>query len=467
VKFAIVTFGCRVNQADSLALEERLRSDGGREASVEEADLVVVNTCAVTASAEQGARQTLRRVARLNPAARIVAAGCYVTRRLDEVAALPGVARLWTNDQKDRLTLGTRGTRASAIAPGMRGRTAYLLRAQAGCGEPCAYCIVPATRGRPRSLPPSAVCAEIARAEAAGFKEIVLTGVHLGAYGRDLDRPSSLASLLELIDSVPGLARIRVSSLEPMDCTNAVVSVVARSRRFAPHFHLPLQHASDRMLAAMRRPYDLDRYRRLVDHVRRSIPDASIGTDLIVGFPGETDEDARANLEYLRTSPLSYLHVFRYSDRPGTVAAGMCPKVKGITSRERAAELRAIGYELSQRFRRSQVGRRRDGLTLQDPSIALTDNYLKVRIPPGRARNERLTVRIVSATPVLRGVIVDGWDPRPKRWGYDGLSAGPAAPPMSAASFCAGDFCGPSTMSCPHAARISRPRLLRTETVRW
>jgi threonylcarbamoyladenosine tRNA methylthiotransferase MtaB len=466
VKFAIVTFGCRVNQADSLALEERLRADGGRPVRVEEADLIVVNTCAVTASAEQGARQTIRHVARLNPVGRIVAAGCYVTRCPDEVAALPGVACLWTNDQKDRHTSRPRGTRASAIEPGMRGRTAYLLRTQTGCDEQCTYCVVPATRGRPRSLPPSAVCAEVARAEAAGFKEIVLTGVHLGAYCRDLDPPSSLVSVLELLEAVPGAARIRISSIEPMDCTPAVVSAVARSRRFAPHFHLPLQHASDRMLAAMRRPYNLGDYRRLVDHVRRSIPDASIGTDLIVGFPGETAEDARANLEYLRTSPLSYLHVFRYSDRPGTAAAEMWPKVTGVRSRERAAELRAIGCELSQRFHRSQVGRARDGLTLQDPSVTLTDNYLKVGILPGRARNERLTVRIVSATPALRGVIVDGRNPLSERWCYDGLSPDPSACPKSAASFCAGDFCGPSTMSCPHAARISRPRLLRTETVR-
>ena len=466
MKFAIVTFGCRVNQADSLALEERLRADGGRAARIEDADLVIVNTCAVTSAAEKGARQAIRRVARLNPAGRIVATGCYVTRRPDEVVALPGVACLWTNDQKDRRTLGPGETRGAAIVPGMRGRTAYLLRVQTGCDQHCTYCVVPATRGRPCSLPPRAVCAQVARAEAAGFKEIVLTGVHLGAYGRDLDPPSSLASLLRLLDLSPGAARIRVSSLEPMDCTPAVVSAFARSRRFAPHFHLPLQHASDRMLTAMGRPYTLARYRRLVEDVRRSIPDASIGTDLIVGFPGETAEDAKANVEYLRASPLSYLHVFRYSDRPGTAAAGMRPKVAAIRSRERAAELRALGCELSQRFRRSQVGRDRNGLTLQDPSVALTDNYLKVRIPPGRARNERVTVRMTSATPVLRGVIVEGGGGLPEQDRYDAPSAGPAVPPMSAASFCAGDFCGPSTMSCPHAARMSRPRLLRTETVR-
>jgi threonylcarbamoyladenosine tRNA methylthiotransferase MtaB len=400
VKFAVVTFGCRVNQADSFALEDRLRTDGGQVAPAEDAELVVVNTCAVTASAEQGARQAIRRIARLNPAARIVAAGCYVTRRPEDVAALPGVASLWTNDEKDRRT-----ARASTIKPGMRGRTVYLLRVQTGCDEQCAYCVVPATRGRPRSLPAAMVCAEVVGAVAAGFKEIVLTGVHLGAYGRDLDPPSSLASLLEQLDAQSGAARIRISSLEPMDCAPGIVSLVARSRRFAPHFHLSLQHASDRVLSAMGRPYRLDHYRRLVDHIRDSIPDASIGADLIVGFPGETAEDARASEEYLRTSPLSYLHVFPYSDRPGTAAARMWPKVPGAAVRERAAGLRAIGRELSGRFRRAQIGHVRDGLTLQDSSVVLTDNYLKVRIPPGRARNELVEVRIVSDDPTLTGEI--------------------------------------------------------------
>jgi threonylcarbamoyladenosine tRNA methylthiotransferase MtaB len=406
VKFAVVTFGCRVNQADSFALEDRLRTDGGQAAPVEDAEFVVVNTCAVTASAEQGARQAIRRIARLNPAARIVAAGCYVTRRPEDVAALPGVVSLWTNDEKDRRT-----ARASSIKPGMRGRTVHLLRVQTGCDERCAYCVVPATRGRSRSLPPAMVRAEVARAQAAGFKEIVLTGVHLGAYGRDLDPASSLASLLEQLDAQPGAPRVRISSLEPMDCTPGIVSLVARSRLFAPHFHLPLQHASDRVLSAMGRPYKLDHYRRLVDHIRESIPDASIGADLIVGFPGETADDVRASEEYLRTSPLSYLHVFPYSDRPGTSAARMWPKVSGATIRKRAAGLRAIGCELSGRFRRSQVGRVRDGLTLRDPSVVLTDNYLKVRIPPGRARNEMVAVRILSDGPTPEGEVVNTQGP--------------------------------------------------------
>ena len=180
-----------------------------------------------------------------------------------------------------------------------------------------------------------------------------------------------------------------------MDCTPEVVDLVAGSRgRFAPHFHLPLQHASDRMLGLMCRPYSLAYYRSLVDAIVERLPHASIGTDMIVGFPGETDDDFHANLEYLPTSPLSHVHVFPYSDRPGTSAAQMSGKVAGSTIRERAARLRAIGSDLARRFRDSQVGSVRPGLTIEDGTLVVTDNYLKVRIPEGVGRNRRVAVRL-------------------------------------------------------------------------
>ena len=187
----------------------------------------------------------------------------------------------------------------------------------------------------------------------------------------------------------------RISSLEPMDCTEAIVGLVASSGgRFAPHFHLPLQHASDRMLALMRRPYTLDIYRALVDRIAARLPHASIGSDMIVGFPGESDDDFQANLDYLPASPLTHLHVFPYSDRPGTTATAMRGKVEGITIRERGLRMRGIGAALARRFRESQAGTTRPGLTLEDGSLVVTDNYLKVRIPPGLPRNQRVRVRV-------------------------------------------------------------------------
>jgi threonylcarbamoyladenosine tRNA methylthiotransferase MtaB len=402
IRYSIVTFGCRVNQADSLRIETDLLARGGAAVASSDADLVIVNTCSVTASADQGARQTIRRIARDNPSARIVVTGCYATRRPDEVGALPNVAYVVSNRDKDWLVQSTAerfgdgdGVCGSAIVPGVAGRTAFTLRVQTGCEERCSYCIIPTTRGAGRSVPIAHVLDEVARVATAGFKEIALTGVHLGSYGRDFGPDQSLLTLLHALEETPHDVTFRISSLEPMDCTPDIVRLVATSGgRFAPHFHLPLQHASDRMLAAMCRPYTLAYFRRLVDDIVEALPHAAIGTDMIVGFPGERDDDCRANLAYLPGAPLSHVHVFPYSDRPGTVASGLRDKVPGATIRERAAALRAIGADLGRRFRQRQVGAVRPGLTLEDGTLVVTDNYLKVRIPPGLARNARVAVRV-------------------------------------------------------------------------
>jgi threonylcarbamoyladenosine tRNA methylthiotransferase MtaB len=407
-----------VNQADSLRLEEDLRAGGGVEAASRDADVVIVNTCSVTATADQGARQTIRRIARENPHAKIVATGCYATRCADDVAQLPGVVQVVRNHDKldlvrafpgnattPDLKVGPTGDPTTAdrdgdghcgssIEPGVAGRTAFTIRAQTGCEEQCAYCIIPTTRGASRSLPIEYLVREVGRVAASGFKEVTLTGVHLGSYGRDLAPASSLLALLRALDAMDGDVTFRISSLEPMDCTPEIVALIADSGRFLPHFHLPLQHASTRILAAMRRHYTLDHYRRLVDDVAARLPHASIGSDMIVGFPGESDDDFAANLAYLPSSPLTHLHVFPYSDRPGTEASAMPGKVHGSIVRERGAQLRTIGADLAARFRTAQTGTVRPGLTLEDGTLVVTDNYLKVRIAPGIARNQRVAVRI-------------------------------------------------------------------------
>jgi threonylcarbamoyladenosine tRNA methylthiotransferase MtaB len=411
MRYSIITFGCRVNQADSLGIEEELRARGATAApSPDRADVVIVNTCSVTSSADQGARQTVRRLARTNPDARVVVTGCYATRQPDEIHALPNVLRVVANVEKSTLvsslavqfglTTSERfgdgdGSCGAAIEPGVAGRTAFTLRVQTGCAQPCAYCIIPVTRGEPRSVPVRAVLAEVDRIADAGFKEIALTGVHLGSYGRDLHPASSLVELLRGLES-GSRVRFRISSLEPMDCSPEVIDLVASRDGLAPHFHLPLQHASDRMLAAMRRPYTLAYYADLVDSIRARIPAASIGSDVIVGFPGETDEDFDELCAYLERSPLTHLHVFPYSDRPGTGASAMSGKVHGAVVRERAARVRASGHRLTVKFRESQRGTIHRALTLEDGSLAVTGNYLKVSIPPGRMRNEWVRVRITS-----------------------------------------------------------------------
>jgi threonylcarbamoyladenosine tRNA methylthiotransferase MtaB len=426
VKYSVLTFGCRVNQADSLGLEEELASRGGVATDVAEAELVIVNTCSVTASADQAARQAIRRVNRLNPAARVVVTGCYATRRPDDVETLPGVVRVVSNEDKprlipllsketgvDRLTTAERfaegeGSCGGVLEPGLAGRTAFTLRVQTGCGERCSYCIIPSTRGVPRSRPIAEVIHEARRVAGAGFKEIAITGVHLGSYGRDLQPALGLIALLRALSALPDVL-FRVSSLEPMDCSPEIVALMASSASFAPHFHLPLQHASDGVLAAMQRPYTLAYFDKLVCDIRARMPHASIGSDLIVGFPGETHDDFAKLAAYLETSPLTHLHVFPYSDRPGTVAAAMPDKVAGGIVRERATVLRQISERLLRRFRSSQMGSRHTALTIDDGATVVTGNYLKVRVPPGRSRNEWVVVTIDGeAGGALRGSISEG-----------------------------------------------------------
>ena len=421
MKYAVVTFGCRVNQADAIGIERQLRALGGQAVPATDADLVVVNTCSVTATADHGARQTIRRIARTNPSARIVATGCYATRSADEVAALPGVVAVVGNADKEQLAvcLGLEpelttarrfgdgnGPCGDPIRPGTGGRTGYTLRVQTGCDQTCAYCIIPSTRGHGCSVPLDRVSAELHDAAAAGYNEVAVTGVHLGSYGRDLRPRSSLDALLRLFDAHASSLTFRLSSLEPMDCGPAVVDLVARSGRFAAHFHLPLQHASDRVLRAMRRPYTSDYYRRLVSGIRARMPDAGIGSDVIVGFPGETDRDAEINYTYLGESPLTYLHVFPYSDRPGTDASRLPGKVPGPIIRERGRAIRAVGASLAAKFRASQVGRVRPGLTIERGSVVVTDNYLKVRVHSHLPDNRRVEVLVTGAEETVTGTVV-------------------------------------------------------------
>ena len=445
MKYSVLTFGCRVNQAESLAIERELAARGGSPAPAADADLVLVNSCSVTATADQGTRQAIRRIARDNPRARIVVTGCYATRRPDDLRELPGVVHIVPNGRKDTIvsdlaehdagfcfTTAERyageqgpcgapeaGTPLAAdrppasgfvvqlFAPGMGGRTAFTLRVQTGCEEACTFCIIPSTRGRARSTRPDAVVGELRRVEAAGYREVTLTGVHLGAYGRDLSPPSSLVALLRgAIDGTRGLL-FRLGSLEPMDCSREIVDLAAESGRLAPAFHLPLQHASNRMLAAMGRPYTIGAYAALVDAIRARMPHASIGADVTVGFPAESEEDARLHRAYLESSPLTQLHVFPYSDRPGTAASRLEPRVHGGAVRERAAAVRAVGRDLSARFERSLAGSVRPGLTIDDGATVLIDNGLKVRVASGLDRNLRVRVRLDVDETGLRGEVVE------------------------------------------------------------
>jgi threonylcarbamoyladenosine tRNA methylthiotransferase MtaB len=410
VKYSIITFGCRVNQADSLSIEGALRARGAVAISPDEADVVVVNTCSVTAAADQGARQTIRRIARSNPDVRIVVTGCYATRRPGELGDLPNVARVVPNQSKDDLlstieaSLPWRDSTAArygdgdgpcgAIEPGVAGRTAFTMRVQTGCEERCSYCIIPTTRGYSRSKPLSEITRHVEHIVASGYKEIIITGVHLGSYGRDLGDGTTLTTLVHRLSEWDADVLFRISSLEPMDCTDEIIDRIATSPRLAPHFHLPMQHGADSVLGRMRRPYTALAYGRLVERIHASMPHASIGSDVIVGFPGETPDEFSRTESVLLALPLTHLHVFPYSDRPGTEASAMNDKVDGLAIRDRGQRVRAIGHQMWSRFRRSQVGTVRRALTVDDGWSAVTDNYLKVRLEQRFPRNQWIDARI-------------------------------------------------------------------------
>ncbi|HKM89546.1 MAG TPA: tRNA (N(6)-L-threonylcarbamoyladenosine(37)-C(2))-methylthiotransferase MtaB [Candidatus Acidoferrales bacterium] len=448
-------FGCRATQADAAAIEGQLVGSGlVRVRAASDADVVVLNTCTVTAAADAQAREAIRRVHRENPAARILATGCYAQRAPEELAALPGVAWVVGNSHQRRIGAlvggppgGTGGEQSFvplgvlagappmalartpkiltgdifeadevlvAPAAGVAGRTRPVLKIQDGCNNRCAYCVIPFVRGRSRSLAPERVVQEVCALSAAGAREVVLSGINLGAYGRDLAPRVPLRDLLaRLVEETP-IERLRLSSIEPMDVTLDLVDRVARSGRIAPHFHVPLQSGSDRMLAAMHRWYRAAHYAERILRVAERLPGAAIGADVICGFPGETEEDHRRTLEFVERLPFTYLHVFSYSSRPGTKAAVLAAEVAPAEIRRRSRALRELSARKAAAFRVAQDGSRHRVLTLERTgtgpgghpwTAALTGNYLHVRVSGRWPSNCWLEVQLSAADGEMRGSV--------------------------------------------------------------
>ena len=441
--FSIENFGCRATEADAAAIRHELLNSGLTLApNHESASVIVLNTCTVTAAADSQAREAVRKIHAANPLARIIVTGCYAQRAPGELAASPGVACVVGNSHQARipslareLTAGTRpeaGADATDFIPVevLRGnvassggtkiisgdifttlpvqfapaafmagdRTRPILKVQDGCNNRCSYCVIPFVRGRSRSLPPSQAISQIRALVDAGVKEIVLSGINLGSYGRDLMPRIELAGLVQrILDETP-VQSLRFSSIEPQDITEEFVSLVASSTRLAPHFHVPLQSGSDRVLKAMHRWYRAAHYAQRVRVIRRMLPDAAIGADVIAGFPGETDEQFRETIDLIGDLPFTYLHVFSFSARPGTAGATLANTVPQSAIRERARALRALARQKSAEFHASQSGRVVRALTLARSceawTEAITGNYLKVRAPGRHAANRWLDVRL-------------------------------------------------------------------------
>jgi threonylcarbamoyladenosine tRNA methylthiotransferase MtaB len=444
--FFIEQFGCRATQADAAAIERQLRARGFERASeADAADVVVVNTCTVTAAADAQARRAIRAIHRGNPAARIIATGCYAQRAPEDLAALSGIEWVVGNSHKPEIPrlaeswsaesigsfvpLGSFGSSDKVtasrpaqiltgdvfaltevlVAPvegGEADHTRPLLKIQDGCNQRCSYCVIPFVRGRSRSLTPDRVIDEIRALVERGYREVVLTGIHLGSYGRDLAARVNLISLVRRILDETSLERLRLSSIEPMDVTEDLIALVASSERIARHFHMPLQSGVDRILAAMHRWYRAEQYARRLEWIHAWLPDAAIGADVIAGFPGETEAEHNATLEFICALPFTYLHVFSFSARPGTPAASRTDSLPVETISERASNLRALSVAKQSAFLRQQVGKTMRALTLNPPrsagrarlTRAVTSNNLNVRLPGDFPANQFLDVRVISSS---------------------------------------------------------------------
>jgi len=414
-KFYICTFGCRCNQADSAAIRDSLCQKSLQEtADRNDAELIVINTCTVTQRADQQARQTTRRLHRDNPSARIVVTGCYAERSAEKLAQIEGVSLVLGNADKERLAeiiseeskVRAQGKiihsplhldRDYALFHGPRegGKTRPFLKIQDGCDARCSYCIVPSVRGPGRSARPEEVLAGIQSLVDMGFQEIVLTGVHLGAYGHRFEKRTTLLELLRAAVKIPNLGRLRLSGIEPMRFSRGIIRLATENSALAPHFHIPLQSGSDRVLRKMRRPYTAQRYRELLRYIHSVLPDAGLGTDVLVGFPGESKSDFQATCDLIRELPLTYLHVFPFSAREGSDAYHMRDQVPSRVARERARILRVMSREKNYAFRRRFLGQILSAVTLakeeeMGTSFALTENYIHTRIPSGSCPPNRL-----------------------------------------------------------------------------
>lgn len=414
---AIATLGCKTNQFESAAMEERLKASGFTVVPFATgASLVIVNSCTVTSATDAQSRNLIRKARRLNPDCRVVVTGCYAQVDPQALREIPGVAVVLGNAEKrnflDYLEEAGEGTRVAVsdiaaeteVPPlpltAFAERSRAFVQIQNGCNAFCSYCIIPYARGRSRSVRPDEVIEQIRTLTARGYAEVVLTGIHIGGYGLDLTPATSLPALVERIEGETELSRLRLGSLEPTEIPEALIKRMADdSAILCPHFHIPLQAGDDAVLRRMNRPYDTRFFRDLVTRIHRRLPDAAIGLDLITGFPGESDEEFAHTLELIAELPVSHLHVFPFSRRPGTPAATMPDQVHGSIVKERAARLRAMGERKHREFAQGFIGRTLEVVVERGVGRSecrgLTRNYLNVLFP-GNARlaGQRLPVTV-------------------------------------------------------------------------
>ena len=422
--FKISTLGCKVNQSESEAIARQFETYDWLPAGHNGAsEITIINTCTVTQKASMQSRQAVRQAIRANPNSRIVVTGCYAQTEPKALEKINGVHYIIGNADKHRIgeilaagrnsadgqpiTIGNDIRLSDALQPSptaiSSSRTRPFLKIQDGCDACCTYCIVPHARGPSRSLPVANVLKSIKALSVAGYQEIVLTGIHLGRYGCDLTPATRLRELLDDIDRSKRIQRVRLSSIEPLELTDNLIQRVADSPRFCRHFHIPLQSGDDRILKKMKRPYTVDIFRQRVAKIRDQIPDAAIGVDTLIGFPGETDAAFRNTYDFINELPITYLHVFPFSSRPGTPAARYPDKVAPDVIKKRCEKMRRLGKAKRLHFNRNFIGKAVEILVESTRHAAtgllkgISSNYMPVLVDADDDQiNKLVTVKLTD-----------------------------------------------------------------------
>lgn len=419
-KVAFHTLGCKLNFAETSAIARSFADAGyGRVELEAQPDVVVINTCSVTDQADKKCRNIVRRAMNANPQAFVAVIGCYAQLKPNEIATIPGVDLVLGANEKFNLpqhiqSLSGKTDHGKVIAGHIKetktfvpsfstgDRTRTFLKVQDGCNYFCAFCTIPLARGRSRSANIQETVAQAEEAVRSGAKEIVLTGVNIGDFGTDHDQ--NLLGLIQALDRVDGVERYRISSIEPNLLTDEIIDFVAKSQRFVPHFHIPLQSGNDEILKAMRRRYLTHDYTQRIERIRSRMPDACIGVDVIVGFPGESDAHFETTYNYLNELPVSYLHVFTYSERANTTALRIDDVVPPAVRSERNQRLRILSNKKKRAFYQAQLGSERQVLFEAGDGgqemFGFTENYVRVEHPFNASLiNTVQTVQLTGFTP--------------------------------------------------------------------
>jgi threonylcarbamoyladenosine tRNA methylthiotransferase MtaB len=408
MRIAFTTLGCKINQYETDVLRQDFEAQGNTIVPFDAvADVYIINTCSVTSKSDYQCRQIIRSTVRRSLGAKVVVTGCYAATRPDEIKKILGVDFVFGNRDKAAIYQHVMSSISLPVSNGgliksntqVLGRTRGVLKIQDGCNNRCSYCIVPLARGRSRSVNPEEVVRDFDRLVKDGCPEIVLSGIHIGSYGMDLPERTDLTSLVKMLIAKKGECRIRLSSIEPREITGEMISMLGSG--LCRHLHIPLQSGDDSVLASMKRDYSANFYQGLLERIVTQVPGVALGADIMVGYPGEGDTEFQNTLELVEKAPLTHLHVFSFSPRPGTAAADMKNQVPDQIKKRRSEEIRNLGMKKNLAFRKNHIGISLK-VVIEDKADAqsglfsgLTDNYIRVQVLGAKSTHIGKKIRVV------------------------------------------------------------------------